>query len=75
MLMTLTPSPASITHAHHTICNAITEQADQEDAALLLGVGYLPIAGELPANLIRICPKLDDAGRLKQEMILVWCVS
>jgi hypothetical protein len=22
----------------------------------------------------RICPKLDDAGKLKQEMILVWCV-
>lgn len=21
-----------------------------------------------------VCPKLDDAGKLKQEMILVWCV-
>ncbi len=22
-----------------------------------------------------ICPKLDSSGKLKQEMILVWCVS
>lgn len=24
------------------------------------------------ADMYRICPKLDDAGKLKQEMILVW---
>jgi hypothetical protein len=22
--------------------------------------------------MVRICPKLDDNGKLKQEMILVW---
>ena len=22
-----------------------------------------------------VCPKYDDNGKLKQEMILVWCVS
>lgn len=22
-----------------------------------------------------VCPKYDDDGKLKQEMILVWCVS
>ena len=21
-----------------------------------------------------VCPKLDESGKLKQEMILVWCV-
>ena len=24
---------------------------------------------------LRVCPKLDDAGKLKQEMILVWYVD
>jgi coatomer subunit beta len=28
-----------------------------------------------PPPPLRICPKLDDNGKLKQEMILVWCVS
>lgn len=64
-------------HAHHPICHAIAKQANQEDAALLLGVSgiQLRLSSLIRADGTRICPKLDDAGKLKQEMILVWYVG
>ena len=34
----------------------------------------LMLSTEDTHNRCRICPKLDDAGKLKQEMILVWYV-
>lgn len=59
-------------HAHHSIRNALSKQAAQEDAAFLLGVSRVrrsKCRGVL--TVFRVCPKLDENGKLKQEMILV----
>jgi hypothetical protein len=71
--------PVCAIDAYHPICTSLEEQANQENASLLLGVSACATVDKITEHDIddfryRVCPKLDEQGKLKQEMILVWYV-